>query len=204
MRIGVLALQGAFREHCQALGRLGATAAEVRRPRDLEGLDALVIPGGESTTIRLLMSEYALEPELRDRIAQGFPVLGTCAGMIVLARRVDGHEVRGLDALNVEVRRNAFGRQVDSFEADLSVPVLGAETFHAVFIRAPVVASVEPGVETLACLPDGRIVAVRQGAIVGLAFHPELTADLRFHRYFLSLVATRPAPTGGELVPIVG
>lgn len=189
MRVGVLALQGAFREHIQALSRLGAEAIEVRRPEDLTDLDGLVIPGGESTTIRLLMAEYGVDSLLRDRIAQGFPVLGTCAGMIVLAKRIDGEAPPGLDGLDVSVRRNAFGRQFDSFESDLPVPVLGREPFHGVFIRAPVVESVAPGVEVLATLADGSIVAVRQDAIVGLAFHPELTDDARFHRYFLDLIA---------------
>jgi 5'-phosphate synthase pdxT subunit len=188
MRIGVLALQGAFREHRQALEELGAETVEVRQPSDLEGIDGLVIPGGESTTIRLLMKEFGLEPALRDLIDRGTPVLGTCAGMILLARQVDGNAVPGLDALDVSVIRNAFGRQVDSFEEDLAVPELGEEPFHAVFIRAPVVDAVDPGVEVLARLDDGRVVAVQEGPIIGLAFHPELTSDRRFHRRFLELV----------------
>jgi 5'-phosphate synthase pdxT subunit len=189
MRIGVLALQGAFREHAHALRELGAQAVEVRRPQDLEGLDGLIIPGGESTTIRLLMTEYGLDAAIGARVAAGFPVLGTCAGMILLARSVDGETPPGLDGLDITVRRNAFGRQVDSFETDLSVPALGADPFHGVFIRAPVVASTGPGVEVLARLADGAIVAVRQGSVVGLAFHPELTGDTRFHAYFLGLAA---------------
>jgi 5'-phosphate synthase pdxT subunit len=198
VRIGVVALQGAFREHVQALEALDVDAVEVRRPEDLDGLDGLIVPGGESTTIRMLMRELGLEAALRDRIGHGFPVLGTCAGLIVLADRVDGKAVEGLNALNVDVRRNAFGRQVDSFEEDLAVPSLGGASVHGVFIRAPVVDAVEEGVEVLARLHDGRIVAVRQGSVVGLAFHPELTKDRRFHRYFLDLVTAR------ELVPSSG
>ena len=198
MRIGVLALQGAFREHAGALRDLGADPVEVRRPEDLDGLDGLIIPGGESTTIRMLMRELGLEEALRDRIAAGFPVLGTCAGLIVLADRVDGVPVDGLDALGADVRRNAFGRQVDSFEEELVVPPLGADPVRGVFIRAPVVDSVDENVDVLARLHDGRIVGVRQGAVVGLAFHPELTEDRRLHRYFLDLVRAR------ELVPSSG
>jgi len=195
VRIGVLALQGAFREHAQELHEIDVEAVEVRRPEDLDDLDGLIIPGGESTTIRMLMRELGLEAELHERIAHGFPVFGTCAGLIVLASRVDGNAVDGLNALDADVRRNAFGRQVDSFEEDLSVPALGDDAVHGVFIRAPVVEAVDDGVEVLARLHDGRIVGVRQGSVVGLAFHPELTKDRRFHRYFLDLVAVR------ELVP---
>lgn len=198
MRIGVLALQGAFREHIRVLHDLDAEAVEVRRPADLEGLDGLIIPGGESTTIRMLMRDVGLEDALRKRIANGLPVLGTCAGLILLSDRVDGNAVEGLNALDADVRRNAFGRQVDSFEEDLTVGSLGDEPVHAVFIRAPVVEQVGDGVEILARLPDGRIVGVRQRAVVGLAFHPELTQDRRLHRYFLDLIGSR------ELVPSAG
>jgi 5'-phosphate synthase pdxT subunit len=191
MRIGVLALQGDFREHAQALRELGAEAVEVRRPEQLEGLAGLIIPGGESTTIRMLMRELCLETAVRERLARGFPVLGTCAGLIVLAKRVDGTAVEGLSALDADVRRNAFGRQVDSFEENLRVAGLGDEPLRAVFIRAPLVESVGEGVEVLARLQDGRIVGVRQGSVVGVAFHPELTPDRRLHKYFLDLVAAR-------------
>jgi 5'-phosphate synthase pdxT subunit len=198
MRIGVAALQGAFREHIQALRQLGVDTIEVRRSEDLAGLDGLIIPGGESTTIRLLMQEYGLDQPLRARIREGFPVLGTCAGMIVLATRVNGEPTAGLDGLDIDVRRNAFGRQVDSFEADLEIPALGDQPFHAVFIRAPIVEEVSPGVDILSRLDDGRVVAVRQGSVVGIAFHPELTCDLRLHRFFLDLVtAAEPVPTSG-------
>lgn len=194
MRIGVLALQGDFREHVRALRSLGVETIEVRRGEELEGIDGVVVPGGESTTIRLLMNESKLRDALRSRIASGLPVLGTCAGLIVLARRVDGHPIDGLDALDVDVRRNAFGRQVDSFEMDLQVPKLGAEPVHGVFIRAPVVEAAEPWVEVLARLDDGRVVGVRQGSVVGISFHPELTDDRRFHQYFLNVVAATAAP----------
>lgn len=191
MRIGVLALQGAFREHRCVLDVLGVETTEVRRPRDLQGIDGLVIPGGESTTIRALMQDYGLTPVLHDRIVDGLPVLGTCAGMIVLAKRVDGAQIPGLDALDVDVRRNAFGRQVDSFETDLDIPAVGDRPFHAVFIRAPVVEAVGPNVNVLARLEDQRVVGVQEGAVIGVAFHPELTDDTRLHRYFLQLVAAR-------------
>ena len=199
MRIGVLALQGDFREHIQALHDLGAEAVEVRRPEQLEGLDGLIIPGGESTTIRMLMREQCLETAVRERISRGFPVLGTCAGLIVLAKRVNGEVAEGLNALDADVRRNAFGRQVDSFEEDLRIAGLGDEPVRAVFIRAPVVESVDDDVEVLARLADGRIVGVRQGSVIGVAFHPEITPDRRLHQYFLDLVAARdvaPASTG--------
>lgn len=200
MRIGVLALQGAFREHAYALERLGAEAVEVRLPRDLAGLDGLIIPGGESTTMRLLMQEYDLLGPLQQVVSGGVPVLGTCAGMIMLADRVDGERLPGLHGLDVDVKRNAFGRQVDSFEADIPLPALGADPYHAVFIRAPVVESVDSNVQVLAVLPDGRIVAVQQDNVVGIAFHPELTADDRLHRYFLALVTSRgrASVTAGE------
>lgn len=199
MRIGVAALQGAFREHVQAFRQLGVEAIEVRRPEDLSGLHGLIIPGGESTTIRLLMQEFGLDVPLKARIREGLPVLGTCAGMILLAQCVDGENGSGLNGLDIRVRRNAFGRQVDSFETEVNVPALGDEPFHAVFIRAPIVESVGPGVEVMARLADGRIVAVRQGAVMGLAFHPELTADLRLHRFFLDLVTADLVATGEPL-----
>ena len=189
MRIGILALQGDFAEHRRVLEALGAEAADVRRLEDLRDIDGLVVPGGESTTIRLLMAGSGLDVALRERIAGGLPVMGTCAGLIVLAKRVDGAVVPGLNALDVSVRRNAFGRQVVSFEEDLSVPILGERAFRAVFIRAPLVESVEAHVQLFATLPDGRIVGVKQGAVLGLAFHPELTPDHRCHEYFLHMVA---------------
>ena len=195
-RIGVLAVQGDFREHAQMLQSLGADAVEVRRPEELAGVDGIVIPGGESTTIRMLMDDFGLAEPVRQRIREGTPVLGTCAGMIVLAKRVNGAPSAGLEGLDIDVFRNAFGRQVDSFEADLAIAGLRGDPFHAVFIRAPVVREAGPGVETLATLEDGRIVAVRQGSVIGIAFHPELTQDARFHQLFLDLIAARkPVPS---------
>jgi 5'-phosphate synthase pdxT subunit len=198
-RIGVLALQGDFAEHVSVLRQLGSEAQEVRRPEELSGLDGLIIPGGESTTISRLMTEYDLAEPLRLLAQDSFPVWGTCAGMIVLARRASDLEWPTLAALDIVVRRNAFGRQVDSFETDLRVPSLGAAPFHAVFIRAPAVDEVGGGVEVLATLEDGRVVAVRQGNALATAFHPELTADDRFHRYFLELVRARHAETSRDV-----
>jgi pyridoxal 5'-phosphate synthase pdxT subunit len=183
--IGVLALQGDFREHREVLERLEVSVPEVRLPRDLAGLDGLILPGGESTTIvRLLRTSGLLEP-LRSLARDGFPIWGTCAGMILLAKRLDASGIPALEAMDIAVRRNAFGRQVDSFEADLSMPILGAPPFHAVFIRAPIIEQVGPGVEVLARLADGTPVAARQGRLFATAFHPELTSDLRIHQFFL-------------------
>ncbi len=194
--IGVLALQGDFIEHQAALRCLGADVRQVRSAQHLRDLDGLIIPGGESTTFCRLIQDFSLYEPLRAVLKAGIPVWGTCAGMIVLARRVADLSASGgptLEALDISVRRNAYGRQVDSFEADLQVPALGDEPFHAVFIRAPVVDSVGPGVEVLASLPaegpdGGSPVALRQGPVMATAFHPELAEDPRFHRYFLDLV----------------
>lgn len=191
MRIGVLALQGDFAEHQAMLRRVGAEAGQVRLPAELDGLDGLVIPGGESTTIGKLAVTFELIEPLR-RFAASHPVWGTCAGAIFLSR--DAHSNQPLlNVMDITIQRNAFGRQVDSFEADLSVPVLTdpGRPFHAIFIRAPLIAGAGKGVEVLARLSDdhaGRIVAARQGNLLATAFHPELTDDDRFHRYFLSLV----------------
>jgi pyridoxal 5'-phosphate synthase pdxT subunit len=189
-RIGVLALQGDFREHIRALEGLGAEAHPVRLPSDLQDIDGVVIPGGESTVMGKLMVEYGLAQPLRALIARGMPIWGTCAGLILLSRETD-NAMAGqplLAAMDIRTRRNAFGPQRASFEADIRVPALGDEPFHAVFIRGPVIESVGEGVETLAQLDDGTIVAVRQGHLMGTAFHPEVTRDSRFHEYFLSLV----------------
>jgi 5'-phosphate synthase pdxT subunit len=189
MKIGVLALQGAFIEHEKILAHIGAEVVEVRLPQHLEELDGLIIPGGESTTIGKVARQWGLLEPLRAFAQSGHPLWGTCAGMIFIARDVvDGKPDQPLLALmDVTVRRNAFGRQVDSFEADLEIAALGDEPFHAVFIRAPFIERVGEGVEVLAKLEDGAIVAVRQGNLLATAFHPELTEDDRFHRYFLSL-----------------
>lgn len=192
MKVGVLALQGAFIEHEKKLRALGAETVEVRLPSDLEGLDGLIMPGGESTTIGKLAVEYGLIEPLR-QFAQAKPTWGTCAGMIFLAKNIgiDRQPILGL--MDITVNRNAFGRQVDSFEVDLPIPVLGDAPFHAVFIRAPVVTGVGQGVEVLAQLEDGRVVAAQSGHLLATAFHPELTADNRFHQYFLNFIAQKPA-----------
>jgi 5'-phosphate synthase pdxT subunit len=207
MRIGVLALQGDFVEHEAVLRRLGVDTSQVRRPQDLPGLDALIIPGGESTTLCRLILDFGLLEPLRGLIADRVPVWGTCAGLLLLAKRVSGLPQPILTALDVSVRRNAYGRQLDSFEADIDVPALGqlshngrkqrasaSGPFRAVFIRAPLVDGVGDGVEVLARLspteagaPDGSTVAVRQDNLLATTFHPELTEDTRFHRYFLEI-----------------
>ncbi len=187
-RIGVLALQGDFAEHISVFQRLGIEAREVRHPQDLADLDGLVIPGGESTTVARLISEFGLLAPLQERVQQGFPLWGTCAGMIVLAQRASELTWPTLGALAISVQRNAFGRQVDSFETDLAVPALGQQPFHAVFIRAPIVEEVSDGVEVLARLDNGKAVAVRQANALATAFHPELTEDHRFHRYFVDII----------------
>jgi 5'-phosphate synthase pdxT subunit len=189
MRIGVLAMQGAFVEHGKNLDSLGVEPVEVRLPGNLENLDGLIIPGGESTTIGKVAQEWGLLEPLRAFAQSGQPVWGTCAGMILMAKEVmdpkPGQPL--LRVMDITVRRNAFGRQIDSFEADLTVPALGDDPFHAIFIRAPLIEHVRDGVEVLAQLDDGTVVAARQGNMLATAFHPELTGDDRFHRYFLSL-----------------
>ncbi len=188
MRIGVLALQGDFLEHRQMLERLGAEVVEVRLPTDLEGLDGIVIPGGESTTIARLLQRYSLLEPIRDRIRGGMAALGTCAGMIVLAQHAEGLDREGIGLMSIDVRRNAFGRQVDSFEADIPMPKIAPDPVHALFIRAPLIEQVRPPAEVLATLEDGTIVAARQGHMLALSFHPELTDDTRVHAYFLAMV----------------
>ena len=190
MRIGVLALQGAFIEHIDIIQQLGFEASAVRLPTELDGLNGFIIPGGESTTISRLMLEYNLMQPVRDLARAGLPVLGTCAGTILLARDVPDFDLETLQLMDIKVRRNAFGSQVDSFEADLEMPVLGEKLFHAIFIRAPVIEKTGPEVEVLAELSNGVTVAVRQGKLVAAAFHPELTNDLRFHRYFLDIITS--------------
>jgi 5'-phosphate synthase pdxT subunit len=187
MKIGVLALQGAFIEHINILCSLSVDAVEVRKPEQLRDLDGLIIPGGESTTFGKLAVEYGLIEPLRAFCNSGKPVWGTCAGMIFLAKDV-GRKQPVLGVMDVQVQRNAFGRQVDSFEVDLDIPALGKEPFHAIFIRAPLIESVGKGVEVLAKLDDGTVVAARQGNLLATSFHPELTNDTRFHRYFLERV----------------
>jgi len=189
MRIGVLALQGAFVEHIAILNQLKVEALPVRLPQELMGLDGLVIPGGESTTISKLLLDYNLMSEIRNLAKDGLPVFGTCAGMILLANKVSNLDMEPIGVMNMTVRRNAFGRQKDSFENELSIPVLGEKPFLGVFIRAPVIEQANSKVEILARLADGAGVAARQGKLLASAFHPELTNDLRFHQYFLDIVA---------------
>lgn len=188
VRIGVLGLQGDFKEHLETLAAIGADGVDVRTQKQLDDVDALIIPGGESTTIGKLMDLYGIDNRIRERAGEGMPVWGTCAGAIVLAKRVPGRPQPLLGLMDMTVERNAFGRQVDSFEADLVASAVGEEPFHAVFIRAPKIVDVGPGVDVLARLDDGSIVAARQGRLLATSFHPELTADGRFHRYFVSLV----------------
>ena len=187
MKIGVLALQGAFIEHVKMLRQLDVTTVEARLPQHLEGLDGLIIPGGESTTIGKLATDFALIEPLR-RFSRCRPTWGTCAGMIFLARDIGIEAQPILGSMNITVDRNAFGRQIDSFETDLDIAGFAGKPFHAVFIRAPVVTAVDESVEVLARLDDGRIVAVRQGRLLATAFHPELTDDLRLHAYFCAIV----------------
>ncbi len=190
LHIGVLALQGDFEAHLKMLAELGVEGKAVRLAKHLDDLDGIIIPGGESTTIGKLMVLHGLEEPVQQKIREGFPIWGTCAGLILLARETD-NALAGqplLASMHIRVRRNAFGSQRESFETDLSVPVLGEAPFHAFFIRGPVIESVGPEVEVLATLDDGTIVAVREGALLGTAFHPEVAGDPRFHQYFLRIV----------------
>ncbi|MCA1587709.1 MAG: pyridoxal 5'-phosphate synthase glutaminase subunit PdxT [Chloroflexi bacterium] len=195
-RIGVLALQGAVREHLEAIREIGAEPVTVRLPRDLVDLDALILPGGESTAMRRLMDAYGLREPIAAMARAGTPMLGTCAGLILLAQRITDGEDPVFGLLDLEVRRNGYGRQLDSFEAELDAPGLGEGPMHGVFIRAPLVVNVGPGAEVLARDPDGNPVAIRQGRVLATSFHPELTGDRRLHRLLLELVgqiARRPA-----------
>jgi 5'-phosphate synthase pdxT subunit len=188
--IGVLALQGDFREHLAIVRQLGVEAVSVRRPEELARVAGLIIPGGESSVIDKLSRLFGMAEPLKAAIASGLPVYGTCAGLIMLADTVldsiNGQQ--SLGGFDLVVRRNAFGSQLDSFETDLDVPVLGEPAVHAVFIRAPVVESLGPKATALAALPDGRVVAVEQDNLLGTSFHPEMTGDTRFHDYFLRRV----------------
>ena len=189
MKIGVLALQGDVREHARALSGAGCVAVPVKRADQLASVDALILPGGESTTIGKLLDRYQLLEPLRRRVSEGMPLYGTCAGAILMAREIVGAQEapHRLAVMDISVRRNAYGRQVDSFEADLDVEGLG-DVFRAVFIRAPVIESVGPGVEVLAEV-DGHPVLVREGRLMASTFHPEMTPDARLHEMFLDLVS---------------
>lgn len=185
--IGVLALQGDVREHVQALQRAGAEAVPVKTQAALEAVDGLVIPGGESSTVGMLLERFSLMQPLRDRIDAGMPVFGTCTGLILMAKEIQGSGQPRIGCMDVAVHRNAYGRQVDSFEAEVPAPTLGDEPVRAVFIRAPQITHVEPGVEVLAKTDAGPIL-VRQGRLLGATFHPELTDDLRVHQLFVRIV----------------
>jgi len=189
MRIGVLASQGAFVEHIAILNQMKIEALPVRLPQELVGLDGLIIPGGESTSIGKLMLDYNLTSEIENLAKKGLPIFGTCAGMILLAKEISDTDIEPMGLMDIKVRRNAFGRQRESFETELSIPVLGEKPFPGVFVRAPIIEQANSEVEILARLADGTSVAARQGKILVSAFHPELTNDLRFHQYFLDIVA---------------
>jgi 5'-phosphate synthase pdxT subunit len=205
VKIGVLSLQGAFAEHVNVLRSIGVDAVEVRLPEQLPELDGLVLPGGESTTMRRLIDRWGLRQPILDLAARGAPLFGTCAGMIILAKEIADGDEPVLSLLDVTVERNAFGRQLDSFETDLAVPLLGDQPVHGVFIRAPVIDRVGPDVDVLARLDDGRIVAVRERNVIATAFHPELAGETRFHRLLATMayehadpgegVGRRPYPT---------
>ncbi len=197
MRIGVLALQGAFAEPVATLRAIGAEPVEVRLPSQLDDVEGLIIPGGESTTMRKLIDRWNLRQPLLRMAERGTPMLGTCAGMIVLSREIAGGEEPVLPLLDVTVERNAFGRQLDSFEAELAVPVLGDTPVHAIFIRAPIIEEVGPDVDVLARLDDGRIVAVREKNVIATSFHPELAGETRFHRLVATMAAEHADPGEG-------
>jgi 5'-phosphate synthase pdxT subunit len=197
VKIGVLSVQGAFAEHASLLGSLGVEAVPVRLPGHLEGLAGLVMPGGESTTMRKLIDRWGLRRPIAELIEDGTPVLGTCAGMILLASRISDGDEPVFPFLDMTVKRNAFGRQLESFEADLEVPILGSAPVHGVFIRAPVVEQVGDGVDVLARLDDGRIVAVRQRNVMATAFHPELAGEPRFHHLLTTMAGAFQEPAEG-------
>ena len=198
MRIGVLAVQGAFAEHVATLDSIGVEGVEVRLPSDLEDVSGLILPGGESTAQRRLIERWGLREPILDLARSGAPIFGTCAGMILLSTDILDGDPTVLPLLDIGVRRNAFGRQLDSFEADLDVPVLGNQPVHGVFIRAPVVERTGEGVDVLARLDDGRIVAVRERNVIATAFHPELAGETRFHRLVATMAAEHDDPGEGS------
>jgi len=198
VRIGVLAVQGAFAEHIAILKQLGIDAVPVRLPSDLEGLSGLIIPGGESTAMRKLIDTWDLRQPILEMARKGAPIFGTCAGMILLSNEITDGDSPVFPLLDISVKRNAFGRQLESFEAELFVPVLGDKPVHAVFIRAPIVERVGPEVDILAELDDGRVVAVRKGNVLATAFHPELAGETRFHRLVATMAAEYAEPGEGS------
>jgi len=198
MKIGVLAVQGDFIEHIRTYRAIGVEAVEVRLPEHLDGVSGLTLPGGESTAMRRLIDRWGLRQPILDLAETGAPIFGTCAGMILLAREIAGGEEPVLPLLDVTVQRNAFGRQLDSFEGELAVPMLGDDPVHGVFIRAPVIDRVGEAVEVMARLEDGRIVAVRERNIIATAFHPELAGETRFHRLVATMAAEHDDPGEGS------
>ena len=186
--VGVLALQGAFAEHISVLQTLGVSTIEVRLPEHLSQIDGLIIPGGESTTIARLLDVFALREPLIQKIQRGMPVWGTCAGMILLAKKLKEDRPIPLGVMNIEVSRNAFGRQIDSFEESIYIPVIGEKPLHIIFIRAPIITSTHGDTRILASLKDNTIVAAQEKNMLATAFHPELTQDTRFHSYFIKMV----------------
>lgn len=199
MKIGVLALHGAVIEHIQTLRSIGVEPVAVRLPEDLAGICGLILPGGESTTMRKLVARWNLREPIMALAASGAPILGTCAGMIVVAKEIAGGEEPVFPLLDVTVARNAFGRQLDSFETELPVPILGDRPVHAIFIRAPIIERVGPGVEVLARLPDQRVVAVRQRNVVAISFHPELAGETRIHRLIAAMASEYAEPGEGTV-----
>ncbi len=198
MKIGVLALQGAFAEHIAVLRQIGVEGVEVRLPSDLEGVSGLILPGGESTTMRKLIARWELRQPIEHLIESGAPIFGTCAGMILLARRIVDGDEPVFPMLDIDIKRNAFGRQLDSFETDLDVPLLGERPVHGIFIRAPVVERTGPSVDVLARLADGRVVAVRERNVIATAFHPELAGETRFHRLLVTMASDHDEPGEGS------
>jgi len=198
MKIGVLALHGAVIEHMQVLRSIGVEPVAVRLPADLDGVSGLILPGGETTTMRKLVARWGLREPVMDLAQSGAPILGTCAGMIVVAREIAGGEEPVFPLIDVTVRRNAFGRQLDSFETDLAMPILGDRPIRAIFIRAPIIERVGPGVEVLARLLDDRVVAVRQRNVIAISFHPELAGETRIHRLVATMAAEYAEPGEGS------
>ena len=188
MTIGVLALQGDFAEHLQTLEKLGVEGKEIRLPEELATIDGFIIPGGESTTMANLLDVFDLRQPLKQAVKEGLPVWGTCAGMILLARDLEQDRPIPLGVMDITVTRNAFGRQLESFSAELPIKQIGNKSLHATFIRAPSITRVGPAVEVLASLPDGKIIAAQEKNMLATAFHPELTSDTRMHEHFLFLV----------------
>jgi len=188
IRIGVLALQGSFSEHIEALHKLGVETIEVRLAAELETVDGLIMPGGESTTVLKLLDEYGIRDPLLERIAAGLPILGTCAGTVCLARDISSHDMSPLAVLDITVERNGFGRQVESFEEDLVIDGLSGDVFRGVFIRAPLIERCAGKATVLARLNDGTIAACREGNLIATSFHPEFVSDLRLHEYFVDCV----------------